>query len=226
MQLVNDIRENFLQKFKEKQFVTDRTGVKTIELIGESFIADEPSIFGTVNKDWCERELSWYLSQSLDVNDIIEPIPKIWKKVASLDGKINSNYGWCIFSEENGSQYFNAFDELWSNPDSRRAQMIYTRPSMHVDWNKNGMSDFMCCSNTVHFIRDNELITFVNFRSNDAIFGYKGDYFWMNFVHTKLYFDLLDKYTNLRKGDIVWSAASLHVYEQHFHLLEKYMIEK
>lgn len=219
MQTVKDIRKKFIEKFKANQFITDRTGAKTIEIIGESFVADEPAIFGVPNHDWHYREIQWYLTQSLNVEDITPPIPKMWKQVSSLSGEINSNYGWCIFSEENGNQYKNVLKELSTNPDSRRGQMIYTRPSMHNDWNRDGMIDFMCCSNTVHFIRDNKLVTFVNFRSSDAVFGYKGDAAWMSFVHRKLWADLLELYPKLEQGDLIWSAASLHVYEKHFHLI-------
>lgn len=220
MQKVEDIRQKFKQKLQQEQYVIDKTGVKTLELIGESFIADELAIFGTPNHEWHKREIDWYLLQSLNVNDIAEPIPKIWKKVASSNGEINSNYGFCIFSKENGEQFINVLNELKRNEFSRRAQMIYTRPSMHKDWNRDGMSDFMCCSNTVHLIRDNTLTMFVNFRSSDAVHGYKGDFAWMRFVHNKLYNELLNTYPGLKLGDIIWSAASLHIYEYHFHLLK------
>lgn len=211
---IRDMRCSFIDLLRNEDYVIDKTGSKTIEIIGAQFIADEPSIFGTVNEEWNTRELNWYKSQSLNVYDIEEPVPAVWKAVSSTEneiGRINSNYGWCVWSTENGSQYEHALAELKRNPDSRRAQMIYTRPSMHTDWNKDGMSDFMCCSNTVHHIRNGKLISNIYFRSNDAIFGYKGDYAWMKHVHENLAKDL-----NVEQGDIIWNAASLHVYERHF----------
>lgn len=211
---IRDVRCSFIDLLRNEDYVIDKTGSKTIEIIGAQFIADEPSIFGTVNEEWNTRELNWYKSQSLNVYDIEEPVPAVWKAVSSTEneiGRINSNYGWCVWSTENGSQYEHALAELKRNPDSRRAQMIYTRPSMHTDWNKDGMSDFMCCSNTVHHIRNGKLISNIYFRSNDAIFGYKGDYAWMKHVHENLAKDL-----NVEQGDIIWNAASLHVYERHF----------
>ena len=211
---IRDMRCSFIDLLRNEDYVIDKTGSKTIEIIGAQFIADEPSIFGTVNEEWNTRELNWYKSQSLNVYDIEEPVPAVWKAVSSTEneiGRINSNYGWCVWSTENGSQYEHALAELKRNPDSRRAQMIYTRPSMHKDWNKDGMSDFMCCSNTIHHIRNGKLISNIYFRSNDAIFGYKGDYAWMKHVHENLAKDL-----NVEQGDIIWNAASLHVYERHF----------
>lgn len=211
---IRDMRCKFIDLLRNEDYVIDKTGSKTIEIIGAQFIADEPSIFGTVNEEWNKRELDWYKSQSLNVYDIEEPVPAVWKSVSTKEGeqgRINSNYGWCVWSTENGNQYDNVLAELKRNPDSRRGQMIYTRPTMHTDWNKDGMSDFMCCSNTIHHIRNGKLISNIYFRSNDAIFGYKGDYAWMKHVHENLAKDL-----NVEQGDIIWNAASLHVYERHF----------
>ena len=215
MQNTNDIRELFKQKLASEDFVTDKSGVKTIDLIGKSFIADELAIFGTVNEDWNRRELDWYLSMSLNVNDIEEPIPAIWKQVATSDGYINSNYGWCVFSKANGNQYINVLAELTRNPDSRRGQMIYTRPTMHEDCSKGGMSDFICTAYTQHYIRNGKLITQYVMRSNDAIMGYKGDRAWAGYVHSLLARDL-----GVEPGDIIWTVSSLHVYERHFHLIK------
>lgn len=211
---VTDIRNMFMHKLKNEEYVTDKTGVKTIEIMNASFIADKPAIFGTVNEDYVERELKWYLSQSLNVNDIPEPVPAIWKAVATPDGRINSNYGWCIFSEENGNQYKNVAEQLKANPDSRRATMIYNRPSMHADYNKDGMSDFMCTNAVQYLIRDGKLNALVYMRSNDAVFGYKNDYAWQRWVLD----DLADE-IGIDAGNVYWNVASLHVYERHFDLV-------
>lgn len=215
MDKVQDIRNKFKEKLENQDFVIDKSSVKTIDLIGMSFLANEPSIFGTINEDWNERELSWYNSMSRNVNDIPPPIPAIWKQVASPEGLINSNYGWCIYSEENYNQYLNVFNELSANPDSRRGQMIYTRPSMHIDCKKDGMSDFICTSYSQHYIRNNKLITQYVMRSNDAIMGYKGDRAWAGHVHYNLATQL-----KVEPGDIIWTVSSLHIYERHFNLIK------
>ena len=69
---VDYIRQQFVRKLQTGEFVIDKTGCKMIEIIGASFIADEPAIFGTVNEDYVRRELNWYESQSLNVYDIEE----------------------------------------------------------------------------------------------------------------------------------------------------------
>lgn len=191
----------------------------TVEMIGVSFIADEPAIFGEVNKDYVKREIAWYESQSLNVNDIEPPIPAIWKAVSDSNGYINSNYGWCIFSEENYNQYRNVLDTLKHDKYSRQANMIYTRPTMHIDATINGRKDFMCTNNVQALIRNDELHLVVNMRSNDVVYGYKNDYAWQKYVQTKLVNDLRNIYPELTLGDIHWQVGSLHVYPQHFHLI-------
>jgi thymidylate synthase len=209
---VEDIREYLIRELQAESFVVDKTGVKTIEMIGACFEADEPSIFGDVNDDYIQRELEWYKSQSLYVDDIPGITPAIWKQVASTEGKINSNYGWAIYSEDNGLQYLNVFDELTKNPNSRRAVMIYTRPTMWSDYNHNGMSDFMCTNAVQYMIRDGQLVAVVQMRSNDVVFGYRNDYAWQKYVADQLTKDLgLDV-----EPKIIWNVGNLHVYERHF----------
>ena len=41
-----DIAKIFSSKLKNNEFTLDRTGQRTIEVIGASFIADKPAIFG------------------------------------------------------------------------------------------------------------------------------------------------------------------------------------
>lgn len=214
---ITDIRNEFLTAYEYGRFTTDKTGCKTIEILGASFIADEPSIFGEVNEDYVSRELAWYLSQSLRVADIPGDVPKIWQQVASKGGLINSNYGYLIFHEKNYIQYENVLRELKSNPNSRRAVMIYTRPSMHYEYNTDGMSDFICTNAVQYQVRDGRLHAVVQMRSNDAWAGYRNDYAWQVYVQNALADDL-----GILPGDIVWQVGNLHLYERQFYLVEHY----
>ena len=51
MMKVSDIRKYFMTELAYENYVTDKTGVKTIEMIGAQFVADEPAIFGKVDED-------------------------------------------------------------------------------------------------------------------------------------------------------------------------------
>jgi thymidylate synthase len=209
---VEHIRDYFTQELKSQRFVTDKTGVKTIEMIGATFEANEPTIFGELNEDYIDRELEWYKSMSLYVEDIPGKTPAIWQQVADRGGKINSNYGWAIWHKDNGLQYARVLNELSFAPNSRRAVMIYTRPSMWEDYNRDGMSDFMCTNAVQYMIRDEQLVAIVQMRSNDVVFGYRNDYAWQRYVADHLSEDL-----NLtREPKIIWHVGNLHVYERHF----------
>lgn len=211
-----DIRLELYNKFKNQDFTIDKTGVKTIELIGYTWLADRDYIVRKPNVEYIERELQWYRSQSRNVYDIPGTVPKIWKQVATPVGQINSNYGWCIWSEENGNQYNHVLAELKEHPNSRRAVMIYNRPSMHVDYSAGGMSDFICTMYNAFYIRDGKLISHYVMRSQDLIFGYNNDRAWAKYVQNQLAKDL-----DVETGDLIWTASNAHVYERHFeHIVE------
>ena len=218
---VTYIRSIFKQLLEDKNFATDKSGVKMLEILGVNFIANEPAIFGTPNEAYIIKEIAWYNSQSLNVYDIdFGNPPKIWRDVASYNGMINSNYGWCVWSPENFEQYDRVKFELTKQPNSRRAVMIYTRPSMWQDYNKDGMSDFMCTNAVQYFIRNNKLITNVQMRSNDVIYGYRNDYAWQVYIRDSLLSELMEVYPELTAGEIIWNAGSFHIYSTHFHLVK------
>ncbi len=217
MKNVDILRHQFAYALDGGDFVIDKSGVKTIEIVGASFIADEPFIFGEVNEDYVQRELEWYNSMSRNVNDIPGGPPEIWKNVSDSNGYINSNYGWMIYSADNLLQYENVVRELIANPNSRRAVMIYTRPSMWYDYNLNGMSDFVCTNAVQYLIRNDHLHVVVQMRSNDVMFGYRNDYAWQKHVQLELCKDL-----HVHPGDITWQVGSLHVYEPQFYLIDNW----
>ena len=214
---IGKVRDLFAAALEGEQFVTDKSGVKTIEIIGSSFIVDQNTIFGEPNDDYIRRELEWYDSQSLNVNDFPGGAPTIWKQVADPEGFINSNYGFLLFSNENGNQYKNVLEELSRNPLSRRAVAVYTRPSIWTDYNKNGMSDYICTNAVQYVIRDGTLDAVVQMRSGDSVYGFKNDRAWAQHVLDKLAKDL-----NVPAGYITWQVGSLHVYERHFYLVDHY----
>ena len=218
-----DIRDELKRLYKEGIFREGKYG-KTVEIQNAHFLADKDWIIREPNYDYAKREIEWYESQSLYVKDIPGDVPKIWQSCADKDGKINSNYGWCIFSNENGSQYDHCLNRLLDDHHTREACMIYTRPSMQVDCNSNGMHDFMCTYSTQVFLNPiNEfgydLDYTVFMRSNDSVYGFCNDVIWAKHVRDKLVDDLNNHGLTVFPGKIIWNAGSLHVYERHFKLL-------
>jgi thymidylate synthase len=101
--------------------------------------------------------------------------------------------------------------------------MIYTRPSMHEDFCKDGMSDFICTNTVQYFIRENSMHAIVSMRSNDAWAGYRNDYAWQLHVLKKL----LNDYNRLTEsnvdlGHIIWNVGNLHVYSSQFYLIDHF----
>lgn len=225
---VHDIREFFKGELADEAFTIDKTGQKTIELIGANFVATEPAIFGTPSKEYIDKEIAWYESQSTNINDIHGPDkepPAAWQYAADQYGNVNSNYGNLVFSEKYYEQYEHAFSELWNNPDSRRAQMIYNRPSIWREYNEGGKSDFICTNAQTFYIRDGLLQMVSQMRSNDVVFGYKNDYAWAQYLMDKFVSnynqmcDITGDHETIEKGMLVWQVMNLHVYERHFHLV-------
>lgn len=219
-----DIRNELKRLYKEGVFREGKYG-KTVEIQNAHFLADKDWIIREPNYDYAKREIEWYESQSLYVKDIPGDVPKIWQACADKDGKINSNYGWCIFSNENGSQYDHCLNRLLDDHNTREACMIYTRPSMQTDCNKNGMRDFMCTYATQVFLNevsDNKYkLDYTVFqRSCDACFGYNNDNLWHRYVMRKLVDELNNHDVKAILGNMTYNCGSLHVYERHFKFLE------
>ena len=123
-----------------------------------------------------------------------------------------------------------ALDELLNNMDTRRATMVYTRPSIWMEYNDNGKNDFICTNAVTYYLRDGAINAVVQMRSNDVVFGYKNDYAWQLHVLTQLvddynycYLDAAwdaDHRNAMEVGTITWQVQNLHVYERHFDLVK------
>ena len=217
---VTDVRDYFIGAKQGGGYgqTIDKTGVKCIELIGASFLADEPAIFGEPNTEYIQKEIDWYESMSLNINDIYGPDrepPAAWEYAADPHGNINSNYGYLIYSDKFHGQYFKVAEELRMNPDGRRATMIYNRPGIWSEYVEGGKSDFICTNAVAYYIRNGRLDCCVQMRSNDVIYGYKNDYAWQQYVLSNLADDL-----DLEVGNMIWQVQNLHVYEKHFDLIK------
>lgn len=227
-QSVKDIREFFIGELADEAYTIDRTGQKTIELIGASFMADSPAIFGEPNEQYIDAEISWYESQSTNINTLKEiygKSPAAWQYSANEHGEINSNYGTLIYSDKYFNQYDNVLQELLENPDGRRATMVYNRPNIWVDFEDNNKNDFICTNAVTYYIRDGILHSVVQMRSNDVVFGYRNDYAWQRYVMDKLCWDYNneDRYDQgriIEPGFMMWQVQNLHVYERHFNLVK------
>lgn len=218
-----DIIKMLKEKYKKQQF--DSLG--NISILSASFVVTTNDMLKEPNEEYIQRELEWYLSESLNVNDIPGKTPKIWEQVSDKDGFINSNYGWTTFSKENYSQFDKVLEELSKNNKySRQGVIIFIRPTMHEDSKRNGMHDFICtyCYN-FKIEKDidgiDKLYMMVNMRSNDCVFGYLNDKGFADYVFNRMLNELQKTYPELQKGVMFWKADNFHVYPRHFKYLEE-----
>ena len=221
--LVEDIRSHFKGLLKNEMFLDNKDGSKMLEIVGAQFIANEESIFGELNKDYADAEIKWYESESLNVNDIgkyYKIVPKIWKMIADQNGMINSNYGFTCFSEQNGNQHNHVVNHLIKDANTRQAIYVFNRPTIHIDAFTLGKQDMMCFQNVHTFIRNGKLEFVVNTRSTDSRFGYLNDLYFVKYLRDRLMTDLKEAYPDLKTGEILWNAGSLHIYERDFGLVK------
>ena len=181
-------------------------------------------------KKYVKAELDWYKSMDLSIigHEGIESNPT-WQSCCTQDEKklVNSNYGWCVFSEENGSQYDNCLEVLKKDKTTRNAIIIYNRPSIYKEYKRDGMHDMICTLYSHFFIRNNKLYMVHQMRSNDIRYGFIcSDLAWNCFVYQNMYEDLKETYPDLEVGVIRWTSDSMHLYSRHFDDLKKFVEEK
>ena len=219
--------EELYKKFLVEDFVIDKSGVCLVELIAPRIeLSIDENIDGTINFEtrktplkYLDKELAWYNSHELNIDRVGDIAA--WQQSADRNGEINSNYGNLVFSKANYSQFDHALNTLVNHKESRQGIIIYTRPSIQMEWNALGASDFIC-TNYQHFmIRNDTLICITNMRSQDVIFGAFNDIPWFFHVYNKMLTALRDKaYPELKYGKVIMLYNSFHCYERHFPILK------
>ncbi len=170
------------------------------------------------NKRYLKNELKWYLSGSLKI-DYIKKYSSFWEKLIDSNGTINSNYGNIAFMQkQNGkSQYEWCIESIKKDVNTRQAIINYNQPKHKYENNK----DFVCTIAQHFMVRNGRLDTTVFMRSNDLIYGLTYDAPWFCLISKKI-----AKETGLKLGTYRHYAASLHVYERHFEMINKISNEK
>ena len=238
--VVNSFLYPLYNKITNKEFVntganaSQTVGQETyVELIARKVQLDPyaPYIYIDKNfqtpKKYVKAELDWYKSMDLSIigHEGIESNPT-WQSCCTKDEKkeINSNYGWCVFSEENGSQYDSCLEVLKKDKTTRNAIIMYNRPEIYKDYKRDGMHDMICTMYSHFFIRHNRLYMIHNMRSNDIRYGFIcSDLAWNCFVYQNMYEDLKSTYPDLEVGTIIWTSDSMHLYSRHFEDLKNYV---
>ena len=214
----HEILEPLWLKLVKRDFV-EVGGNKTIELMNFkcTFATDDDGIINIddifkTSTDYVEKEMKWYLSQNPNGREIAKHA-QIWSTASDENLMTNSNYGYLMFSPQNGYQFKNVVETLKKDHKSRRAVAYYTNPMMHF----TGGNDHVCTMYVAYTERDGRLNAYVSMRSNDVRFGLIGaDLAWQIYMLKKVAAE-----TGIEPGVVNWHAVSLHLYSRHFSQLEK-----
>ena len=173
-------------------------------------------------------ELVWYMTGN-DQTKWISNYSNFWSKISDDGVTANSAYGARIFKPHKystdglgWSQWDYVLNELSLDNDSRRAVIHIRSPYDSM----NAKLDVPCTLTLQFFIRNDKLSLAVNMRSSDLILGLALDVPAFTMFQEMMANDLTVKLgREIKLGDYIHTSNSLHIYEKHFDMAEKIIIE-
>jgi thymidylate synthase len=211
---VNDVRNEFKSLAKSATANTE-----SIKMWGRMFFADESYIFGDQDSEYAEAMIGWYYNGSTNIDDIYEykGASKEWQSKANKHGEINSNYGHLIFSDKYNNQFLKVLTELSSNPQSRKATMIYNRPSIWEEYNENGNNDFINLNDVNYQLYGKEVKCVAQMNQLNVVDEYMTTYLWLKEVLDLVCAELYD----YKPGEITIQTANLYMNKSDFHFIDE-----
>ena len=185
----------------------------TKALFNVGFYITDPKDRKIINKEreWSEKyaeaEWQWYLSGDPNISkleDIYGKIPKIWKSMADVYGKVNSNYGYQWQRGYNHvPQLENVIKLLKNNTETRQAAISIYDGKEHPDY-----ADDTPCTYAIQFtIVNGRLDMCVTMRSNDLWYGFCND----QYQFSKLQ-EMVSKRLEIDTGIYYHFAHNMHLY--------------
>ena len=157
------------------------------------------------NPVYAEAEWQWYLSgdrNTAKLGELDGKVPEIWKRMADVDGNVNSNYGW---QWKRNDQIDYVIDLLVNQPDTRQAAISIYDCKEHDTFTFDTP-----CTYAVQFtIVDNKLNMSVVMRSNDLWFGFCNDQYQFSKLQHYIW-GKLD--AGIELGTYFHFAHNLHLY--------------
>ena len=162
---------------------------------------------GRVKRDWsieyAEAEWQWYLSGNRSIyklGNLYGKVPAIWKRMADLNGDVNSNYGW---QWERSAQLDMVIEMLKQNPETRQAAI-----SIYDGKEITSYAFDTPCTYAVQFtVLDGKLNMSVVMRSNDLWYGFCNDQYQFSSLQM-----LVAHRTGYDVGTYYHFAHNLHLY--------------
>ena len=153
--------------------------------------------------EYAEAEWQWYLSgdrNTKKLGELYGKVPEIWKRMADLNGNVNSNYGW---QWQRNDQIGAVINTLKNYRETRQAAIsIYDCK----EWD-NYEYDTPCTYAIQFTIVHNRLNMCVTMRSNDLWFGFCNDQYQFSRL-----LELVCNETGLDMGSYYHFAHNLHIY--------------
>jgi thymidylate synthase len=187
----------------------DFAGTKALFNVG--FYIENPALNdikdSKVKRNWsveyAEAEWQWYLSGDRNIaklGELYGKVPAIWKRMADVDGNVNSNYGW---QWQRNQQLNNVIKLLKTLPETRQAAIsIYDAK----EYDKYAYDT--PCTYAVQFtVLDNKLNMSVVMRSNDLWYGFCNDQYQFSNLQMLVAYE-----TGYDVGTYYHFAHNLHLY--------------
>ena len=190
-----------------KEHGCDFADTKALFNVGFTILEPKARIITSVERDWkhkyAEAEWQWYLSGDRNISklgEIYGKVPEIWKRMADVNGDVNSNYGW---QWKRNQQIDYIIGLLRVQPNTRQAAIsIYDAK----EW--EGYTNDTPCTYAIQFtIVKNKLNMCVTMRSNDLWYGFCND----QYQFSKLQ-ELVAEKLDIPMGTYYHFAHNLHLY--------------
>ena len=161
-------------------------------------------------QDYAEAEWQWYLSGDRNIKKLDElygKVPKIWERMADVNGNVNSNYG---YQWQRNKQLDKVIGLLKREKYTRQATI-----SIYDGKEIDKYTYDTPCTYAVQFtIVDNRLNMCVTMRSNDLWYGFCNDQYQFSRLQ-----ELVAKEINMDIGTYYHFAHNLHIYNDKLGLL-------
>lgn len=177
-----------------------------------------------VNYGFGVGEFLWYWAGRQDLASMLYYNKRM--KDFSDDGAIlNSAYGYRLKTETYGAAYMSQWlackETLLKDNDSRRALLLINRPQDQALAVQFGSKDVPCTLSLQFFIREGRLHLHAHMRSNDAFWGLTYDLFSFTLFQECMLLELQAAgMKDLKLGQYIHTAGSLHIYERHFDMAD------
>jgi len=191
---------------------------ETLELTGITFQLTDPSNNknNRSNYEYAAEFFKWIISGKTDLSEKIKEMNPMAVKFVDTTGlpeSFSSSYGWKI-----EGQLPAIYKELRRDKWSRQAYINILLPVDQILVGKTTTHEYPCTLGIQYLIRDGELHTIVNMRSNNAFSVLPYDVY--NFTRLQI---LVSDVLGVKVGRYYHTVNSLHIYKRDLGRINEYL---